>query len=62
MTFVMCVFAIASVVILGRESKHAIDYLQTTGSNLELQAAKLFVEEYLDNAKARVFPHKPFFL
>ncbi len=53
-TFVMCVFAIASVVILGRESKHAIDYLQTTGSNLELQAAKLFVEEYLDNAKARV--------
>ncbi|WP_338164168.1 ATP-binding protein [Vibrio sp. 10N] len=53
-TFVMCVFAIASVVILGRESRHAIDYLQTTGSNLELQAAKLFVEEYLDNAKARV--------
>lgn len=53
-TFVMCVFAIASVVILGRESKHAVDYLQTTGSNLELQAAKLFVEEYLDNAKARV--------
>ncbi|WP_394151929.1 ATP-binding protein [Vibrio maritimus] len=52
--FVICAFTVASIVILGRESKHAIDYLQNSGTKLELQAAKLFVEEYLDNAKARV--------
>ncbi|WP_252014684.1 ATP-binding protein [Vibrio sp. SCSIO 43140] len=52
--FVICVFTIASIGILGREAQSAISSLQNSGTKLELHAAKLFVEEYLDNAKARV--------
>ncbi|MGX9522515.1 ATP-binding protein [Vibrio mediterranei] len=52
--FVICVFTITSIGILGREAQSAISSLQNNGIRLELHAAKLFVEEYLDNAKARV--------